>query len=213
MLKLIRKITSNIILGFIKPSILCEIVNETNNKNAIKEAELQALIGENSRFFPEAKVYNSLSKENIVIGDNTHIRGQLLVFKYGGSIKIGSDCYIGDGSRIWSGESVIIGDNVLVSHNVSIVDTNSHETDHFERAKRYKDLIINGPWKDKGSIKTSPIRICDYVWISFGAIILKGVTIGEGAIVAAGAVVTKDVEPFTVVAGNPAVVVKHIQNT
>ena len=56
---------------------------------------------------------------------------------------------------------------------------------------------------------TAPITICDGVWIGARAIILPGVTIGEGAVVAAGAVVTKDVEPFTVVGGNPAKFIKH----
>lgn len=56
-----------------------------------------------------------------------------------------------------------------------------------------------------------PIIIGDDAWIGFNAIILKGVTIGEGAVVGAGAVVTKDVPPYTVVAGNPAGVVKKLQ--
>lgn len=209
----IRDIGSKIIYRFIDLKFLSEITNDINNRKIISECESQTNLGENSKFYPEAKVYNSQLKESIVIGDNTNICGQLLVFKYGGRIKIGNDCYVGGGSRIWSGESVIIGNNVLISHNVSIVDTNSHEVNHLERAERYKELAINGPWQNKGSIITNPILISDYVWINFGAIILKGVTIGEGAIVAAGAVVTKDVESFTVVAGNPAVVVRHLNNT
>jgi acetyltransferase-like isoleucine patch superfamily enzyme len=211
MLEIIRKIGSKIILGLIEPSILCKIVNEFNNKTAIQECELQTLIGLNSKFHPEAKVYNSQSKKNIVIGQSTDICGQLLIFKYGGNIIIGDNCYVGTGSRIWSGESIIIGNNVLISHNVNIVDTNSHEIDFVERSDRYKDLIINGPWKSKGSIISNPIVIRDYAWISFNATILKGVTIGKGAIVAAGAVVTKDVPDFTVVAGNPAKIVKYLE--
>lgn len=58
---------------------------------------------------------------------------------------------------------------------------------------------------------TSPIIIKDHAWISFNAIILKGVTIGKSAIVTAGAVVTKDVPDFTVVAGNPAKIVKYLE--
>jgi acetyltransferase-like isoleucine patch superfamily enzyme len=167
--------------------------------------------GEGTTFYEEAKVYNSnKNKSRIIIGKHTHIRGQLLVFNYGGLIRIGNDCYIGDGSRIWSGESLTIGNNVLIAHNVGITDTNAHEIDYKERLDRYKDLIINGPWENKGSILTSPIVIKDYAWISFGAIILKGVTIGRGAIVAAGAVVTKDVPDFTLVAGNPAKIVKKL---
>jgi acetyltransferase-like isoleucine patch superfamily enzyme len=198
---------------FNNPYLKIGIIEFRIQQQNINECLEHVTIGTKSKFYPESKVYNSQLKENIVIGRNTHIRGQLLVFKYGGNIKIGSDCYVGDGSRIWSGESVTIGNNVLISHNVSIVDTNAHEINHFERSERYKELIKNGPWEHKGSITTSPVIINDYVWISFGVIVLKGVTIGEGSIIAAGAVVTKDVAPFTMVAGNPAVVVKHIDKT
>lgn len=210
MFKLVRKITSKIILMFINPTTLTYMVDKQRVVNAIRDCESKTTFGEKTKFFFDAKVNNFQTKDKVVIGNNTHIRGQLLVFKYGGSINIGDNCYIGDGTRIWSGESITIGNNVLISHNVSIVDTNSHEIDYLERSERYIDLISNGPWASKGSIKTSPIVIKDYAWISFGAIILKGVTIGKGAIVAAGSIVTKDVEDFTVVAGNPAVFIKKI---
>lgn len=164
------------------------------------------------QFTMTAKVENiSKNTNNIIIGQNTIVEGRLVVFNYGGKINIGKNSYIGLGSNIWSGESVIIGDNVLISHNVNIIDTNSHEMDHLERAERYSSLIKNGHPKGKSSIITGKIVIKDYAWISFGATILKNVTIGEGAIVAACAVVTKDVPPFTVVAGNPAVVVKKLK--
>jgi acetyltransferase-like isoleucine patch superfamily enzyme len=169
-------------------------------------------LGERSSLYEQANVENyQKDKSKIAIGNDSHIRSELLVFKYGGSIKIGSNSYIGEGTRIWSGDSVTIGDNVLISHNVNIVDTNSHELDAIERSHRYSELIQSGHWVNKGSILTSPILIKDYAWISFGAIILKGVTIGEGAIVAAGSVVTKDVPDFVVVAGNPAQIVKSLK--
>ena len=59
-------------------------------------------------------------------------------------------------------------------------------------------------------IRTAPVRIADNVWIGMNAVILKGVTIGENSVVAAGSVVSKSVAPNTVVAGNPAVVVKQL---
>ena len=65
--------------------------------------------------------------------------------------------------------------------------------------------------KDWSSVKTKPIKVCKDSWIGMNALILKGVTIGEGAIVAASSVVTKDVPPFTVVAGNPAKEVKKLK--
>lgn len=208
---LIKKKCSKIISRLIDTKQLAKTVNEINNRNIIDECKNQVVLGENSKFYPEAKVYNSQhDKTKIIIGEHTHIRGQLLVLRYGGSIKIGTNCYVGDGTRIWSGDSIIIGNDVLISHNVSIIDTNSHEINYLERAERYTDLIENGSWENKGSIITEPIIINDYVWISFSAVILKGVVIGKGAIVAAGAVVTKNVEAWTVVAGNPAVVVKYL---
>jgi acetyltransferase-like isoleucine patch superfamily enzyme len=192
------------IINSLDMNLLLNKINEFNTNECAKQVSL----GAKSSFYGVAKVYNPQNKLDIVIGNNTHIRGELLNFKYGGKIRIGNNCYVGDGSRIWSGDSITIGDNVLISHNVNIVDTNAHEIDYIERSERYKDLLINGPWETKGIIKTSPILIKDYAWISFGAIILKGVTIGRGAIIAAGAVVTKDVPDYTLVAGNPA---KHIK--
>ena len=61
-------------------------------------------------------------------------------------------------------------------------------------------------------LKTVPVKICDNVWIGMNAIILKGVTIGENSVVAAGAVVTKSVPANVVVAGNPAVVIKKLSD-
>jgi len=60
-------------------------------------------------------------------------------------------------------------------------------------------------------LKTAPVKIGDNVWIGMGAVILKGVTIGDNSVVAAGAIVTKSIPPNTIVAGNPALVVKKFE--
>lgn len=186
------------------------IIEEQRNKK-IERCIEWATIKENSKFYEEAIVHNgAIDKRKISIGSGTHIRGELLVQKYGGQITIGNNCYVGTGSKIWSGESITVGNNVLISHNCNIVDTNSHEIEYSERAERYKELVKTGPWDTKGSILTDPIVIKDNVWISFNVTILKGVTIGEGAIIGAASVVTKDIPPFTLAAGNPAKVVKEI---
>lgn len=167
-------------------------------------------IKSNSKFYEEAIIKNFQNNINkINIGYNTHIRGELLVFKYGGQISIGDNCYIGENTKIWSGERITIKNSVLISHNVNIIDTSSHELNSVERSNRYIQLIERGPWETKGSIITKPIVIEDFAWINFNSIILKGVTIGEGAIVGAGSVVTKDVPPYAVVAGNPAKIIKY----
>lgn len=160
----------------------------------------------------EARISNLQNNPNkIVIGEYTQVRAEILVFSYSGEINIGEYCYIGEYSHIWSGQKIEIGNYVLISHNVNIVDTNSHEIPHIERAKSYQDLIIRGQHPEKNNnVETSPVVIEDHVWINIGAVILKGVTIGKGAVVAAGAVVTKDVPPFTMVAGNPAKIIKKL---
>jgi acetyltransferase-like isoleucine patch superfamily enzyme len=185
------------------------IIHEKYLENRLRS---KVLIHINSRIYSSSKVYNlSEKKELINIDENTHIKGELLIFKFGGEIKIGANCYIGEGTRIWSAENIEIGNNVLVSHNVNIIDTNSHEIDHQERSEGYISLLKNGHAKTQGSIISKSILIKNYAWINFNAVILKGVTIGEGAIVAAGSVVTKDVPDFTMVAGNPAKIIKQLK--
>ncbi|MCC6483663.1 MAG: hypothetical protein IT209_02355 [Armatimonadetes bacterium] len=65
--------------------------------------------------------------------------------------------------------------------------------------------------KDWSHVKMAPVRICDKAWIGARAIILKGVTIGEGAVIGAGSVVTKDVPAWCVAAGNPARVIRQVE--
>ena len=98
----------------------------------------------------------------------------------------------------------------MISHNVNIADTNSHEIDALERHTSFKEIMQEGKHPDYPTVKTKPIIIEDDVWIGFNSIILKGVTIGKGAIIAAGSVVTKDIPPFSMVAGNPAKIIKTI---
>jgi acetyltransferase-like isoleucine patch superfamily enzyme len=162
-------------------------------------------------FYNGVKVHNLLNNPSkIMIGDQSHINGELHVFGYGGEIIIGKRCYIGEGTRIWSGNKIIIGNDVLISHNVNIMDTNSHEIDHLERAAGFFQIITDGHPNEAVNVNTAPIIIGDNAWINFNSIILKGVTIGKGAIIAAGSVVTKDVPSFALVGGSPAKVIKYV---
>jgi acetyltransferase-like isoleucine patch superfamily enzyme len=155
-------------------------------------------------FHPTAEINNALRKpEAIVIGAHTHIRGELFTFWNSGKITIGEWCYVGEGTRIWSQSSVSIGNYVLIAHLVDIHDTNSHPIDWQER-RRDTEAIFAGGYRTPTQTISAPLAIEDDVWIGFKASILKGVTIGRGAIVSAGSMVTKDVAPWTVVAGNPA---------
>ncbi|MDP5230056.1 MAG: acyltransferase [Cellulophaga sp.] len=113
---------------------------------------------------------------------------------------IGNNFYIGRGSQIEA--DCIIGDNVIFANNVAIVGKYDH---HYQQlgvptrlASRIRDKDYN--WKGLNS-KTI---IEDDVWVGYGAIIMSGLTIKKGCIIAAGAVLTKSTEPYTIYGGNPA---------
>lgn len=127
-------------------------------------------------------------------------------------------CTIGDfslvnGALIMAEDRIDIGSHCLISWNVGIADSDFHP---LEPAQRLIDAQALAPFfKDRPprpKLKTAPVKIADNVWIGMNATILKGVTIGENSVVAAGSVVTKSVPPNTVVAGNPAIPVKTFPN-
>ena len=207
MLKKLVKIVRKILFKILTPESIETAINDLR----IQRCRKHSRVGSDSRFYETAKVFNYRKDASLInIGVNTHIRGELLIFANGGSINIGSNGYVGEGTRIWSANQVSIGDNVLISHNCNISDTDSHEFDHKERELSFKKLILNGHPTEKGTVKTKPITIEDNVWISHNVTIAKGVTIGKGAIIGASSVVTKDVEAFTLVAGNPAKTIRSI---
>lgn len=168
-------------------------------------------LGVGSRFYKQASVVNlQQDKTKIRIGRNTHIRGELLVFPFGGDIQIGDVCYIGEGTRLWSGEKIVIGNHVGIAHNVNIIDY-AHEGDYLERASEIEKILITGHPKKKGNIQTAPIIIESYVAIYPNSSISRGVRIGEGAVISAGSVVLSDVPPFTLMLGNPARPMKNLK--
>ena len=118
-----------------------------------------------------------------------------------------------------SRSKIEIGDDVIIAWDVCIYDHDSHSLGwraRIEDLRCLREDLRAGrdplASKDWSVVHTKPIRICDKAWIGMNTIILKGVTIGEEAVVAAGSIVTKDVPQWTVVAGNPARVVKYIES-
>jgi len=192
--------------------ILTSIIDYGRERDRLVILEKSAVLESSTRIDAEAKINNySNNKQLISIGKRTIIRGQILIFAHGGKIHIGQDCYVGDGSRIWSSESIIIGDRVLVSHNVNIHDTDSHSLKMEVRSQHFVEMNKNGhPITDNFDIRAKPVVIHDDVWLGFNSTILKGVTIGKGAVIAACSVVTKDVPSHALVAGNPAKILRII---
>lgn len=113
---------------------------------------------------------------------------------------IGDRTHCGSSFGVSVGEEVVIGSDVMIASHVGLFAYSSHPV---EAEARIKGL----PASPESS---RPIYIRDKAWICTGTMIMKGVTVGEGSIVAAGSVVTEDVPPYTIVAGNPAKVVKRL---
>lgn len=168
------------------------------------------VLGVGSRLGWSASIYNGSADSNTIsVGSNSIIKCELLVFPHGGRIAIGDWCYVGEGTRIWSAESIEIGNRVMLSHNVNILDSLTHPLSAKLRHHHLRHILTVGHPKSI-DLGERAIRICDDAWIAAGATVLRGVTVGRGAIIGAGAVVTKDVEPWTVVGGNPARVLRHL---
>ncbi|MBU1145311.1 MAG: acyltransferase [Firmicutes bacterium] len=156
------------------------------------------------RLYPQSRIENFQAKKSaIVIESHCRIKGQLLVYGHSGRIKIGQYSFIGEGSYIWSSSSVTIGNRVLISHGVNIHDGNAHSLSAENRHKHFYDIITSGMPSVLEDVEDEPIIIQDDVWIGFNSTILKGVTIGHGAIIGACSLVMKNVAPYTIVAGNP----------
>jgi len=120
-----------------------------------------------------------------------------------GLVEVGDDSIL-VGPVFMCANHIRIGKRVIISYNVTIADSDFHPLDP---EARMRDAVANAPFGDRSQRPTlvaSPVVIEDDVWIGIGAIILKGVTIGAGARIGAGAVVTRDIPPGITVFGNPA---------
>jgi acetyltransferase-like isoleucine patch superfamily enzyme len=113
---------------------------------------------------------------------------------HGVNIRVGRNVFVNQGCRFNDVGGIEVADDVMLGPNVSLI-TSGHPLDPAQR---------------RTGVTSAPIRIGRNVWIGASAVILQGVTIGDDAVVAAGAVVTRDVPALTVVAGVPATVIKKI---
>lgn len=112
----------------------------------------------------------------------------------GRAIRLGRKVFINQNCTMYDLGGIVIGDDTMIGPNVSLI-TSGHPL---------------APSKRRSGVTAAPIVIGRNVWIAAGAIVIGGVTIGDNAVVAAGSVVTRDVPPDTLVAGNPARVVRQL---
>ncbi|MCB1692501.1 MAG: acyltransferase [Pseudomonadales bacterium] len=144
-----------------------------------------------------------ISGPHICVGDHVHFMAlpdkpiRLAVFEGLGAIDIGDYCIVNPGVRITSASAVRLGHSCMLAMNCYLSDANWHDIHH--------RIFAPGD--------TAPIVLGDNVWIGDSALVTKGVTIGENSIVGAWSVVTHDVPPNAIVAGNPARIVKQIDTS
>ena len=143
----------------------------------------------------------------VKVGEQCLLQANVFFDRSNAALVVGDRTFIGK-STIVIASRVEVGDDVLISWGCTIVDHNSHALGFSERKL---DVVqwLRGE-KNWDSVIAKPVVIQDKAWIGFNAIVLKGVTIGEGAVVGAASVVTKDVAPWTIVVGNPARVIREI---
>lgn len=120
-------------------------------------------------------------------------RGTQMIVVKGGVLTFGDKCIFNEGARIVCHKRVTFGNESGMSWDSTLMDSDQHP------------ITVEGRWLEA----EAPVTIGNHVMVAAGAMVLKGVTIGDGSIVAAGAVVTADVPPHSVVAGNPARVIRE----
>lgn len=145
---------------------------------------------------------NIIKNPNIIVGDYTYYDDFDTVENFEKNVKYHFD-FIGD--------KLIIGKFCMIASDVKfIMNGGNHLTDSISA---YPFAIFGGDWKDAMQGKSYPSKgdtvIGNDVWIGHNATIMPGVTIGDGAVIATNSTVTKDVEPYTIVGGNPAQIIKN----
>jgi len=141
------------------------------------------------------------------IGSESMFRARVDFDTPQGTVTVGDRCFVG-ASHLVCHSRIEIDDDVMISWGATIVDHDSHAIE-WQHRRDDVHAWLHGR-KDWTHVRVAPVRIAKRAWIGFGATILRGVTVGEGAVVGACAVVTRDVPPYSVVAGNPARVVRTL---
>lgn len=168
----------------------------------------QAVLGDGVRLGLDARLINENERAAVSLGNHAIVRGMIHVHRTG-QVQIGEECYIGDDTILYSSKGISIGAGTLLAHNVQVFDNTTHPLDAGQRRAHFR-AMLGLQKKQAVSIPAAPITIGNDCWIGTGSIILKGVTIGDRSIIAAGAVVTKDVPTDHILFGQGAPVLRSL---
>jgi acetyltransferase-like isoleucine patch superfamily enzyme len=176
-----------------------------------------SVLGWRSRFSSAVKIgrgssiawrrIRNVKGNSLLVGEDSIVHADISFEEAGGEIRIGNRSFIGR-SHLVCYRSLTIGDDVIMSWGVTIVDHDSHSISWEERRDDVVDWAKGQKsWKH---VAHAPVVVQDRAWIGFNVSVLKGVTIGEGAVVGACSVVTHDISPYALAVGNPARVVRSL---
>ncbi|MUG96740.1 acyltransferase [Scytonema sp. UIC 10036] len=165
------------------------------SKSLIKSNLNQLFLSDDVIIEDYATLECSLENSAIHIGDRSTVRNFAILKSMQGQIKIGRDCSVNPYSALFGCGDLIIGDLVRIATHV-VINPANHLFDDINIPIDYQPLTNKG------------VIIEDDVWIGAGAIVLEGCTIGKGSVIGAGTVVTKSVEPYSVVVGVPGRIIR-----
>ncbi|MCM1070395.1 MAG: galactoside O-acetyltransferase [Alistipes timonensis] len=169
-----------------------DCAHPSEEEAAIAKQQAQTLFRLNHTM-PTTEEYDALVKELFPeIGEGSRVSTPISGVRFN-NVKIGNNVVIMPGCLMMSAGGITIEDEAMIAANVQLI-SNNHDL------------------HDRWIITCKPVRICRRAWIGAGATILPGVTVGENAVVGAGSVVTKDVAADTIVAGNPARIIRKIND-
>ena len=164
--------------------------NQTAEELALAKRQAQ-LIFKLNHTMPMTEEYDGLVHEIFTdLGEGSRINTPLTAVRPH-KVKIGRNAVVMNGCLMMAAGGITIEDEALIAANVQLI-SNNHDL------------------QTRNIITCKPVRICRRAWIGAGSTILPGVTVGENAVVGAGSVVTHDVAPNTIVAGNPAKFIRNI---
>lgn len=189
-------------------SLLVRRLEERRLAETWDQFDGHAVVADDVLLGPNAWCVNRAPRDALTIAQGSVCRGLLRLNEPAARLDIGEDVYVGDDALISCSSRIEIGSGTLIGHGAQLFDNDSHPVDPTERARQWRRIRYGE--RLPFTVGEAPVTIGQRVWIGMNAVILKGVTIGDGAVVAAGAVVTRDVPPLTVVGGNPARVLRTL---